>query len=443
MKAIIIQGKKPRRGTPITLALIAALLTTGCDGLLDVPTDVVTPEATGNAAGAEALRLAAANRLAQTLAGTSGGATGLITVSGLLADEFIVTSPRAGLEAIDSRIVDANNEETYATSQFTRLSQTRLFTRQAIEGLQAYSPQRAVSIAQMFASRAYAEILLGEAFCSGIPLSEVVDGRPVHGEPLTNEQVFTQALANADSALALAAGSETMLNLARVARGRALLNLGRFADAAAAVSAVPVTFVYNLEFSTSAGALNNGLTTWLNQARIFSVADNKGTNGLDYVSATDPRVVVVLGGIGQDGRHDAWVPTQFASADAPITLASGIEARLIEAEVLLREGDATAARNILNDLRATVPGLEPLADAGTPAARVDQLFRERAFWLFATTARLGDLRRLVRQYDRDQATVFPVGEYFKGGSFGAEVTLPIPQTEANNPLSTGCISRDA
>ena len=44
--------------------------------------------------------------------------------------------------------------------------------------------------------------------------------------------------------------------------------------------------------------------------------------------------------------------------------------------------------------------LAALADPGTPAAREDLMFRERAFWLFGTGHRLGDMRRMIRQYGR-------------------------------------------
>ena len=36
-------------------------------------------------------------------------------------------------------------------------------------------------------------------------------------------------------------------------------------------------------------------------------------------------------------------------------------------------------------------------------------FREKAFWTFGRGQRLGDERRLVRQYGRTQDQVFPVG----------------------------------
>jgi starch-binding outer membrane protein, SusD/RagB family len=67
------------------------------------------------------------------------------------------------------------------------------------------------------------------------------------------------------------------------------------------------------------------------------------------------------------------------------------------------------------------------------AAQVDQLFKERAYWLYLTSHRLGDLRRLIRQYGRTATSVFPSGPYFKGGQYGTDVNSPVPQQEQNNP----------
>jgi hypothetical protein len=65
--------------------------------------------------------------------------------------------------------------------------------------------------------------------------------------------------------------------------------------------------------------------------------------------------------------------------------------------------------------------------------------------------RLGDLRRLVRQYGRSSDAVYPGGggkPYIingnnKGGVFGSELNLPIPFDETNNPNFTDCIDRNA
>nr|MBA3554116.1 hypothetical protein [Gemmatimonadales bacterium] len=103
----------------------------------------------------------------------------------------------------------------------------------------------------------------------------------------------------------------------------------------------------------------------------------------------------------------------------------------------------------LNDLREPA-GLDPLDTPGDLVEATDVLFRERAFWLYATGHRLGDLRRLIRQYGRDAETVFPTGEYYKGGlTYGEDVNLPLPRREQNNPnlpddpSLAGCLNRDA
>ena len=98
----------------------------------------------------------------------------------------------------------------------------------------------------------------------------------------------------------------------------------------------------------------------------------------------------------------------------------------------------------MNEARSTLGGTLPaLADPGTDDARVDLLFRERAFWMYFTSHRIGDLRRLVRQYGRAPETVWPSGNYFKGGVYGTDQNLPPAQAEKNNPGYTGCTDRAA
>jgi hypothetical protein len=107
----------------------------------------------------------------------------------------------------------------------------------------------------------------------------------------------------------------------------------------------------------------------------------------------------------------------------------------------------------LNAARAQRGVAANLTDPGATDARVDLLFKERAYALFLTGHRLGDLRRLVRQYGRTAASVFPVGPYGfdpatprganAGGSYGTEVNFPVPSDEENNPNFSGCLDRNA
>jgi hypothetical protein len=56
------------------------------------------------------------------------------------------------------------------------------------------------------------------------------------------------------------------------------------------------------------------------------------------------------------------------------------------------------------------------------------------------------MRRMIRQYGRTADPVFPVGEHFRGGTYGRDVNLPVPQAEENNPElgnRPACIDRNA
>jgi hypothetical protein len=147
---------------------------------------------------------------------------------------------------------------------------------------------------------------------------------------------------------------------------------------------------------------------------------------------------------------------------------SGIDARLIEAEAALQAGNAAGMMTILNALRAapqqltapsptatgthaglTTPVMAPLTDPVTTDARVNLLFREKAFWEFGRGYRLGDLRRLIRDYGRaadgSNTGGYPIGQHFKGGVFGVDLNLPVTTDEhTGNPTGfNSCLDRKA
>ena len=101
----------------------------------------------------------------------------------------------------------------------------------------------------------------------------------------------------------------------------------------------------------------------------------------------------VLARFDKDEAAEVERMTVRAADAAETFIASGIEALLIVAEAALRANDATTWLAKLNEARATRTDLPALADPGTAAARVDLMFRERAFWMFSTGHRLGDPRR--------------------------------------------------
>jgi hypothetical protein len=219
---------------------------------------------------------------------------------------------------------------------------------------------------------------------------------------------------------------------------------------------VPTTFKYQEIHALT--ATSNQIWSLNNSNRRYSVASNEGTNGLNFAAANDPRLPVCQGGdatckangVTQAVRDDLGKPFTvqliWPTAASPVTIVSGIEARLIEAEVAQAAANPAGAIAALNAARATVAALTPLTDPGNDPARIDLIFRERAFWMFSTGHRLGDLRRLIRQYGRSADTVFPVGPWPKGGNYGTDVNVPVPQAEENNPnVPSGktCLDRNA
>jgi hypothetical protein len=434
-------------------------------GTGDLPPDVLDPAATKTPAGALAAYRGALVQFRQAFGGYDtrfGNDGSYIATSGLLSDELQsaqIGSPVGSFSNFGSDLVDARalpeygdpNAEPQAPyrTTYSALQVTRAQARDALGLLASYVPRSTALAGHLYAVTGYSEVLLAELFCSGIPLSTVdYNGDYTLAPGSTTEEVYGHAIVLFDSALTAAADSERIVNLARVGKGRVLLDLGRYAEAAQAVAAVPDGFQY-LETYSNAGP--NGAADWANFTYFYppswfgTVADREGGAGLDYLTSGDPRTAATASGMNQYGVM-LYAPTKYTPT-TPIVLADGVEARLIEAEAALAAGETATWLAKLNHLRETAitPALTDTTDPGTPTGRVDLLFRERAFWLFLTGHRQGDMRRLIRQYLRNPESVYPHGAYPGGvGTYGTAVTAPIPAKErAYNPKFTGCLNRGA
>jgi hypothetical protein len=290
--------------------------------------------------------------------------------------------------------------------------------------------------------------MLVENFCTGIPLSRISDTGVEFGEPLSATELYDLAIEYFDGALAQPNAGTDQLNLARVGKARALIGLDQHTAAAQAVAQVPTSFVFNIEYAGGSFFTPNPIFNFNNEEHRISASLREGTANLGLpfgtVAPNDPRVSIAAQSVpSNSGDVPTFLQLKYNSQDAAIPLASGIEARLIEAEAQLNDGNSGAYVATLNALRAGMPGLAPLTDPGTPAARVDQFFAERAYWLWLTGQRLSDMRRLIRQYGRTQQTVFPTGTTEYGLTYGTDVTLPVPFEEINNPNYSTCTNRGA
>jgi len=431
-----------------SMLLVAALaLSTGC-GLLDTDQpNIVEPGDVESEAGALALRIGAISdfAFAQDGDGTQFD-DGHILLSGLMSDEFVLSTTPPTEQEVDQRRVFENNSTL--RDMFHNLHRARAAAEAAAVALREdrAEPDADPFIGEMLSLAGFTYVFFGESFCSGVPFSRLEGDQVVYGEPQTTDQMFQTAVARFDAALAepgtVEEESQEIAYLASVGKARALLDRGLFAEAAAAVADVPTEFQYVTEHADSPLRLQNAIYSY-SVGWLWSVSDLEGDVGLPYRTAEDPRVPYFdEESPGLDNTTPQFTLLKYPDAGASVVVADGIEARLIEAEASLQGSDLGGMTAILNDLRAA-QDLDPLAVPGTQEAGVDLLFSERAFWMFATGHRLGDMRRLIRQYGRSAEDVFPSGIYLKGGSYGTDVNLPMPQEEGNNPNFAGCIDRNA
>ena len=411
-----------------------------------------------------------------------------IPISGMFTDELGsaelgLVGSESSAQLLDSRYFVTGTGNQDVTYLYGLLQRTRNQIGESRGLLEQYDPDSTVLVGTLDLVQGFTEVYLADFFCSGVPLSTVDYNGDFTLKPgSSTQQVYTDAAAEFDSAMALGADSPNIVNAARVGEGRAQLDLGNFAAAAAAVASVPVGFTWAMHYSTATEPLPNGpplLPDYGNyQARDYAwndfitnpnfvgltLSDTEGGNGLAFLSAGDPRTPWVQYGTNNNGYPLYRPATLATSGGTPtgadsIVLAGYIEAQLIEAEAALQAGDTTTWLSKLNALRTNgtatggvwnagtggVAGLAPLSEPGSDSARVSLLFRERGFWLYLTGHRQGDLRRLIRQYGRDPSSVYPTG-YYPGayGEYGSAVTAPVPTEEQqSNPLFTGCISTGA
>ena len=445
------------RAATLTTFVVGALAGVACsptETLEVTDPDIINPSEVQSAAGANAVRLGAIARFTTA----TSGAGEFFMLSGLFADEWINGDSFIARQEIDQRIITPQNN--FLDDANRAMYRARLAAEQAIGLLTQYSPTApGWQAAEMHFIQAYVTNALAEHYCSGLVFSTVVNGVEEFGSPITTTAAFERALGNATAGLALVTGTTAddvrVRNALSLIRGRILLNLNRYAEAATAVASVPTTFEYLNRHSQTTSS--NYIWLRNNLERRYSVANNEGTNGLNFASANDPRVPVCVGGdaactaiaVTQRVRDDLISPLNvqrlWPTRESAVAILRGQEARLIEAEAALA-ANPTASLGFINTARASVAGLAPLTDAGSTAARVDQLFRERAFWNFGRGARVGDLRRLIRQYNRPANTVFPTGPWHKSGAYGTDVNFPVPLAESNNPNVSAdqtCIDRSA
>jgi len=459
-----------KRGRWLAVGAVALLPTLGCDlkqsllspqqpGVIG-PTSVTTPT------GAEALRIGALGSFKGWVAGGGANFANLPMMSDLVTNVWTSGDTQSQHNETDARTMQSSNG--VLASAYSATQQARGFAMTAIQALRQYvTPPPSASIGELYFALGFAELQLSEDFCNGIPFGSMVAGVPTYTAPITNADGFRLAIARFDSALALVGGTDAANTAIRrvnqIAKARAQVDLGNYAAAAALVADVPTNYQYLLTFSLTTTSpelyiLNGNQNSRFVVGDSFAIVNGASSlikNAIPFASANDPRVPVAgatnnATRKGFDGSTP-WVgQTLYGQVDA-FPVLTGIDARLIEAEAKIAAGDYAGMFATLNALRTspqtigskTIAAMPALTTAPTTKdAAVTLFFREKAFWQFGRGFRLGDLRRLIRQYSRTQDNVFPVGTGLKG-AFGTDTNLPMVDTELTNPNFKGCLDRSA
>jgi hypothetical protein len=242
-----------------TLGLGALLAVQAACGLLDTSTpDIINPGDLNNNAGAQAKRRGA---LADFILAKDGDSDpdssttdGQVILSGLLGDEFVLSTTPPSQQELDER--DMNTINPTITGMYFQLHKARAGAENAIVALQKYSDDGVddAGIPELWALAGFTYVYFAEDFCPAVPYSSESGGRVVPGPSRTTDQSLDLAIERFDSALALATIGPDIANLAHVGRARALLDKGQFAAAAAEVATVPTDFAYYTEHATSPAA---------------------------------------------------------------------------------------------------------------------------------------------------------------------------------------------
>jgi hypothetical protein len=380
---------------------------------------------------------------------------GLVNMAGLLTDELQNSETFPTRTEVDRRHTQVDNatmRDIFFNAHLARVSAERASGAFAAFGPD--DPRRS----EVESLQAYAILLLAEDYCSGVPLSNVDTATAVvqNGTPMTTQALLGVAADTFSAALTFAGADLDRHYLAEIGKARTLQSEGRshLADAALLVQDVPTDWTYKIEHSRNSQHQWNGVYEFMWLEGRWIESDTEGVNGLRY--RDDPRNPASDAGGTFVGNTQVqfWGTLRYSAPDSATVLASGIEARLIEAEAALQANNNALFLTKLNNLRDSggVAGLPHLADPGSDTARQTLLFSERGQWLYLTDHRLGDLRRLSRAtasdgYGRDPESVFPTGAWYRGGVYGTDTNFPIPIEELNNPNVQGpapntCIDRN-
>src|SRR5690348_2501937 len=391
----------------VGLASLAPL--SGCNDPLHVTIpDIVQPGQLGDSASLATVKAGVLGDFSIAYTGdhpdgSGGTGEGVIMYGGLLGDEWINSETFPTRIEADARTIQVTNADV--DLWFRRMHQARNSAEKAAAQYAQFAPTDP-GHAEVLNLAGMTYLFFAETWCSGVPVSHLnADGSITYGTPQTTHQMLDTAIARFNAALATTTDAD-MIAFATLGKARALLDSGGFAAAGALANGVPTSFSYVQEHSENTDRENNGVFNGNFPDQRYAVADSEGVNGFPYRSVADRRTTWFDPGFtGFDNATELWTQQRYGSRKTSITVATGVEARLIQAEAALHAADTVTFLAQLNQPRqnpgqrayfdpspfnpadpttAPIGTMSPLTVSNITAAggMVNLLFAERARWLW-------------------------------------------------------------
>jgi hypothetical protein len=393
------------------VVVLMATLTSSCDDLLSVDTpSFVNADDLNNPARAELIVTGAASDFEFAF-------QGYVLAGAILGNELGDGTQTAARWEVDQRKIRSSSTIYVSGSDFgiyAPLSTARFTADDALKKLDSWTdaqvPNRNQLIARAAAYAGYSYLLMGEAFCTvAFDL----------GPEKTKQDAFNLAVERFNRAIQLSAnGPNDVLNMARIGLGRALLNLGRKSEAAAAVASVPENFVFNVTASDDGNRRQNRI---FQQFNARNVTVDPGYRNLTIDGVADPRVRTTDAGLNTANVR-VFTSPKYAGFTTSIPLARTAEAKLIRAEAL---GGQTAV-TLINQLRA-VHGLPAFASTSEQQIQA-QVIVERLREFFLESHTLYDLTRYNLPLSPEPGSRYRD----QNETYGNQRCFPLPDVERDN-----------
>jgi len=318
-------------------------------------------------------------------------------------DEIVFAGSRLWYDMI--RLGDAQPLDVRVSWETT--SRARWTSEHGIEKLESILPNPdqdpLITAAHVWAG--YSLRIMGDVFCEA-----VFDGGSAEPNSAYYERALEHFRIGRDRAVAGGSGLDSLRLAAIAGMAQSNLILKNYSEAAQLAAQIPDDFVWVAHHSGVADRERNFV--WMESVlnRMITVF---GTPVAALGPSGDPRVPWVdAKRKGNDGKTALYNQMKYADSGADVPLAKGLEMRLIEAEVMLRNGDLTGFLARVNNVRAAF-GLASVTVA-TVQEGWSTLDRERFLTLWLEGRRLKDVSRLsgegVVSFPSGRVSCFPFGD---------------------------------